>query len=102
VPDALVDQVGRLLRRAARTAVLPLFQHLAVDDIEEKAPGELVTVADRESERIIAAGLLDLLPGSTVVGEEAVAATGWATPGRCGLSIRSTGRPTSPPGTGRS
>jgi fructose-1,6-bisphosphatase/inositol monophosphatase family enzyme len=74
VPDPLVDQVGQLLRHAARTAVLPLFRHLAADDIEEKAPGELVTVADRESERIIEAGLRELLPGSTVVGEEGVAA----------------------------
>lgn len=38
------------------------------------APGEVVTVADREAEEIIAAGLLELLPDSTVVGEEAVAA----------------------------
>jgi fructose-1,6-bisphosphatase/inositol monophosphatase family enzyme len=51
-----------------------MFKHLAEHEIEEKAPGELVTVADREAERIIAAGLLDLLPASTVVGEEAVAA----------------------------
>jgi fructose-1,6-bisphosphatase/inositol monophosphatase family enzyme len=68
------DEVGGVLRRAARTAVLPRFQHLAAGDVHEKAPGELVTVADREAERIIAAGLRDLLPGSAVVGEEGVAA----------------------------
>jgi fructose-1,6-bisphosphatase/inositol monophosphatase family enzyme len=74
VPDPLIHPVGRLLRHAARTAVLPLYRRLALDDVEEKAPGELVTVADREAERIIGAGLRELLPGSAVVGEEGVAA----------------------------
>ena len=69
-----MDQVGELLRHAARVAVLPLFQHLAEGDVEEKAPGELVTVADREAERVIGAGLLELSPRSVVVGEEGVAA----------------------------
>lgn len=70
MPDPLIHPVGQLLRHAARTAVLPLFRHLAEGDVEEKAPGDVVTVADREAERIIEAGLRDLLPGSTVVGEE--------------------------------
>jgi fructose-1,6-bisphosphatase/inositol monophosphatase family enzyme len=73
VPDPLIHPVGRLLRHAARTAVLPLYRRLADGDVEEKAPGELVTVADREAERIIGAGLRELLPGSAVVGEEGVA-----------------------------
>lgn len=38
----------------------------------EKAPGDLVTVADRAAERELAARLTALLPGSLVVGEEAV------------------------------
>jgi fructose-1,6-bisphosphatase/inositol monophosphatase family enzyme len=70
----LVDSVGQLLREAAATVVLPSFQHLAVGDIEEKAPGEVVTVADRRAETLIANGLRALLPDSLVVGEEAVAA----------------------------
>jgi fructose-1,6-bisphosphatase/inositol monophosphatase family enzyme len=74
VPDPLIHPVGRLLRHAARTAVLPYFRRLADGDIEEKAPGEVVTIADRAAEEIIAAGLHDLLPGSAVVGEEGVAA----------------------------
>jgi fructose-1,6-bisphosphatase/inositol monophosphatase family enzyme len=73
VRDPLIHPVGQLLRHAARTAVLPMFRRLAETDVVEKAPGELVTVADREAERIITAGLRDLLPGSTVVGEEGVA-----------------------------
>jgi len=70
----LVDSVGQLLREAAATVVLPSFQHLAVGDIEEKSPGEVVTVADRRAETLIADGLRALLPESVVVGEEGVAA----------------------------
>lgn len=71
--DDLTDEVGALLRRAAATAILPVFRRLDDASVEEKAPGEVVTVADREAEVIITDGLLALLPGSTVVGEEAVA-----------------------------
>ncbi|MFC0526557.1 inositol monophosphatase family protein [Phytohabitans kaempferiae] len=70
----LVDSVGLLLREVAAAVVLPSYQHLAEGEIEEKAPGELVTVADRRSEVAIADGLRALLPGSVVVGEEGVSA----------------------------
>jgi fructose-1,6-bisphosphatase/inositol monophosphatase family enzyme len=69
----MIDEVGELVRQAARTVVLPMFRRLGDDDVDEKAPGEVVTVADREAEKILSAGLLRLLPGSAVVGEEAVA-----------------------------
>jgi fructose-1,6-bisphosphatase/inositol monophosphatase family enzyme len=72
----VIDDVAALMRAAARTAILPLFRRLAAGDVEEKAPGDLVTVADRRAEELLAAGLIRLLPGSTVVGEEAVAADG--------------------------
>jgi fructose-1,6-bisphosphatase/inositol monophosphatase family enzyme len=67
-----VDAVSDTLREAAVTAIAPRFRALAEGDIEEKAPGEVVTVADREAEAIIAARLAELLPGVPVVGEEAV------------------------------
>lgn len=69
----MFDEVTALLREAAAAVILPRFGALAAGDIAEKAPGDLVTVADREAERMIGAGLLALLPDSTVVGEEAVA-----------------------------
>ncbi|RLP92361.1 inositol monophosphatase family protein [Micromonospora sp. CV4] len=71
--DALLDDVGDLLREAADQVVLPLFRKLDDADVSEKAPGEIVTVADRRAEELIAAGLRQLLPGSLVVGEEGVA-----------------------------
>lgn len=71
--DTLLHDVGVLLREAADQAVLPLFRKLDDDDVAEKAPGDLVTVADRQAEELISAGLRRLRPGSVVVGEEAVA-----------------------------
>lgn len=72
--EHLIDEVGTLLREVAATAIVPVFRRLGDGDVEEKAPGEVVTVADRHSERLIGAGLRRLLPDSVVVGEEAVAA----------------------------
>lgn len=70
----MIDKVEALMREAAAAAILPSFRHLAAADVEEKTPGEWVTVADRAAERLLADGLTALLPGSSVVGEEAVAA----------------------------
>ncbi|WP_329106959.1 inositol monophosphatase [Micromonospora sp. NBC_01699] len=70
----MIDEVGALLRTTAAEVILPLFGHLGRADVSEKAPGELVTVADRRAERVLGEGLLRLLPGSVVVGEEGVAA----------------------------
>lgn len=72
--ERMIDEVGDLLREVAATAILPMFRRLDDADVQEKAPGELVTVADRRAERLIDDGLRKLLPGSVVVGEEGVAA----------------------------
>ncbi len=70
---ALPDAIGAVLRAAAAEAVMPRFQRLADADIEEKAPGDLVTIADREAEAIIARGLAAIRPDARFVGEEACA-----------------------------
>jgi hypothetical protein len=72
--DESFERVGVLMMEAAEGAILPHLRALAADEIEEKSPGELVTVADREAEAILAAGLAPLLPGSRVLGEEACSA----------------------------
>jgi len=69
-----MDEVATILRQAAAEAILPRYRKLLAGDVEEKMPGEVVTVADREAEQIISPRLAALLPGSHVVGEEAVAA----------------------------
>ncbi|MBE1485310.1 fructose-1,6-bisphosphatase/inositol monophosphatase family enzyme [Plantactinospora soyae] len=74
VDPSLVDGVGALMRRTAADAILPMFQRLNDSDVTEKAPGEVVTVADRRAEELLDAGLRRLLPDSEVVGEEGVAA----------------------------
>jgi fructose-1,6-bisphosphatase/inositol monophosphatase family enzyme len=70
----MLDRVTDLVREVAQTIVLPRWRHLSDADIQEKSPGDLVTVADQESERVLTERLTALLPGSVVVGEEAVAA----------------------------
>lgn len=69
----ILDGVGAILRHAAETAVLPRFTRLDPANVETKAPGELVTIADREAERLISAGLTMLAPEARVIGEEACA-----------------------------
>ena len=69
-----VEAVTALLEEAAREEILPRFRALAEGDVQKKESGELVTVADLASERYLAPRLLELLPGSLVVGEEAVEA----------------------------
>ncbi|MFC4173720.1 inositol monophosphatase family protein [Microvirga sp. GCM10011540] len=69
----VTDEVATIMRQAAAEAILPRYQTLLAGDVEEKTPGEVVTVADREAEQIISPRLAALLPGSRVVGEEAVA-----------------------------
>lgn len=71
--DTLLDDVGGLLRRTADKVVLPLFCRLDAHQVTEKAPGDLVTVADHRAEEMITEELLKLRPGSVVVGEEGVA-----------------------------
>ncbi|HSH91636.1 MAG TPA: inositol monophosphatase [Ramlibacter sp.] len=71
--DSLFPQVLALLVDAARDLVMPRFRQLKHGDVEEKSPGELVTVVDREVEALLSPALRKLLPGSRVVGEEACA-----------------------------
>ena len=69
-----IERVSSLIREVAMAEILPRFRKLAAGDISEKKPGQLVTIADIESERILTDELVRLLPGSVVVGEEGVAA----------------------------
>ena len=67
-------EVSAIVREVAEREVLPRFGALTAADIKEKSPGDLVTVADRAAEEALTERLRALLPGSVVVGEEAVAA----------------------------
>lgn len=67
----MLDRIADLVRDVAETELLTRFRALGAGDIEEKEPGDLVTVADRAAEVRLIAGLGDLVPGALVVGEEA-------------------------------
>lgn len=76
-PSSLLEQLGGLLRQTSQQKILPRFQNLADGDIACKAskedPNDVVTLADRSAEKFLTSRLPDLLPGSLVIGEEAVA-----------------------------
>lgn len=70
---AVIDRVTEAIEAAAAEEIMPRFRSLRDHEIEAKANGELVTAADIACEKVLGAQLTDLLPGSRVVGEEAVA-----------------------------
>jgi fructose-1,6-bisphosphatase/inositol monophosphatase family enzyme len=70
-PD--IARVSALIAEAAAEEIAPRFGKLAEGDVRAKGPSDPVTVADLAMERRLTTALPDLLPGSTVVGEEAVA-----------------------------
>jgi fructose-1,6-bisphosphatase/inositol monophosphatase family enzyme len=70
VPDS--DRVVAAMREASELDILPRFRKLEHHEISEKNPGEVVTVADIEAEHRLTRLLSGIVPGSVVVGEEAV------------------------------
>jgi fructose-1,6-bisphosphatase/inositol monophosphatase family enzyme len=67
----LTHSVAALMRQVAADVVMPRYQNLTADQIEEKAADELVTIADKESELRLNEGLAKLLPEAGIIGEEA-------------------------------
>ena len=68
---ALTGPVAALMRDAAERAIMPRWQTLTADQIDANAADDVVTVADKEAEVILAEGLARILPEATIVGEEA-------------------------------
>ncbi|MCF3135547.1 inositol monophosphatase [Streptomyces olivochromogenes] len=67
------SDVVEAVHKAAATEILPRFRRLAEDEVDQKSgPHDLVTDADRLAEKFLTEALVALLPGSVVVGEEAV------------------------------
>ncbi|AYN38569.1 inositol monophosphatase [Streptomyces dangxiongensis] len=65
--------VEEAVRKAAAAEILPRFRRLAEHEVDQKSgPHDLVTDADRLAELRLTGDLGALLPGSVVVGEEAV------------------------------
>lgn len=69
---AELAEVEDIIRSVNDKAVLPRFRSLNDSDVAMKGPMDPVTVADREAEDLLRERLTAFLPGSVVVGEEAV------------------------------
>ncbi|MCX4659040.1 inositol monophosphatase family protein [Streptomyces uncialis] len=68
-----LTDVEEAVRQAAAAEITPRFRQLAMDEIVQKTgPHDLVTIADQLAEKHLTGALTALLPGSVVVGEEAV------------------------------
>jgi len=63
-----------LLQDVADEVINPRFRALGDAEVSEKSPGDLVTVADHESEALITEALQAAYPGALILGEEAMAA----------------------------
>ncbi|STD13804.1 Inositol-1-monophosphatase [Dermatophilus congolensis] len=68
------DAVLELLKHVATEYITPRFRKLGDDEVMEKNPGDLVTIADREAEKAVTDWLHSHDPEALVVGEEATAA----------------------------
>ena len=67
------DAVLELMQDVAARVITPRFRALSAEQVSEKNPGDLVTVADREAEVELTAALEAAHPGAVVLGEEAYA-----------------------------
>jgi fructose-1,6-bisphosphatase/inositol monophosphatase family enzyme len=67
-----LDKVAAIMAEVADEVVLPRFRQLAAHEVRDKGVDDFVTVADEESEALLARRLPELLPGSWVLGEEMV------------------------------
>jgi fructose-1,6-bisphosphatase/inositol monophosphatase family enzyme len=65
------QEILRLLRDVAEEVINPRFRTLTDDQVTEKTPGDLVTVADHEAEVRITEALSGAYPGALILGEEA-------------------------------
>lgn len=65
------DAILTLLTETAAELITPRFRALSSEEVMEKAPGDLVTVADREAEVAITARLREAYPDALILGEEA-------------------------------
>jgi fructose-1,6-bisphosphatase/inositol monophosphatase family enzyme len=75
LPARRLEDIAALLREAAQREIMPRFRRLEPGAVRTKSgPLDLVTEADEQAERHIAAGLAQAFPGCVVIGEEAATA----------------------------
>ncbi|HTH97586.1 MAG TPA: inositol monophosphatase family protein, partial [Stellaceae bacterium] len=67
-----IQAVSAAIKEVAAEKIMPRFDNLAADDIREKAPGDLVTIADIETEQSLIPRL-KAVADRVVIGEESTA-----------------------------
>lgn len=73
MPQVDPDKIAQIIREVAADKITPRFRQLEKHEISTKSgPTDLVTIADLEAEEELTRIFKDILPGSYVVGEEAV------------------------------
>jgi len=65
-------KVANLIKEIAAEEVMPRWRNLKAHEVRDKTKGDPVTEADLATERRLTAAFKEMLPGSLVVGEEAV------------------------------
>jgi len=65
------EEILELLLEVAASVITPRFRALTAGEIDQKSPGDYVTIADREAELAIAKALRSAYPDALLVGEEA-------------------------------
>jgi fructose-1,6-bisphosphatase/inositol monophosphatase family enzyme len=72
--ERAIAAIIEAVRRVAKAEVMPRFRNLDPSEIGTKSgPNDLVTIADRLAEAAVTEAMGAILPGATVIGEEAVA-----------------------------
>jgi len=65
--------ISEIIRDVAAEHILPLFQNLQDHEIEQKSPGDNVTIADKNAENALISRLKGLYPNAVIAGEEIIA-----------------------------
>lgn len=68
-----IEAVAAVIAEVAAREIQPRFRNLLAHEMREKGPGDVVTIADEQAELALTPLLMDQVPGSIVIGEEAVA-----------------------------
>ncbi|HBX79736.1 MAG TPA: inositol monophosphatase [Propionibacteriaceae bacterium] len=64
------DAISELLKQVAAEVILPRWRNLDPSEIDQKTPGDPVTIADREAEVALADAFRAFVPQVLIVGEE--------------------------------
>jgi len=69
----MIDRISDLITDIAKTEILPRFKKLRPEDIKLKAPGDRVSIADTETEKLLIRELSGFFPAAVIGGEESIA-----------------------------